>query len=88
MSEIEKALRRHEKDPNQSLCSITSAIKKTDTSTLLALLPRILPSLLQMVFDREPSKGDILCMIEKNPSVYCKFLKRYQSISGDEFECC
>lgn len=85
MSDIEEVLRRHEGNPNQSLASITSAIKRTDTSTLLSVLPRMPHTLVQMVFDRGPSKRDVLCMIEKDPSVYCAFLRRYQSISDDEF---
>lgn len=85
MPEIEEILQRYERNPNLSLAPVTSVIKRTDTNTLLAVLPRIPRALVQMVFDREPSEGDIICMIERDPSVYCAFLRRYQSIGGDEF---
>lgn len=86
MSDIEEALRRHQRNPNQSLAPIISAIKVTDTSALLSTLPRIPSTLVQMVFDREPSKRDVLYMIEKDPSVYCAFLRRYPSVNDDEFK--
>ena len=86
MSDIEEALRRHERNSNQSLAPIISAIKRTDTNALLSTLPRIPNTLVQMVFDREPSKRDVLYMIERDPSVYCAFLRRYQSVNDDEFK--